>query len=218
MVCKWWNRIIIPHTTVCSTCNKIIKMYDTELWFTYPDDNICHGYYDENADYYSSLKKILQRKNILHLIPRLSSGLYLAAIKFGAKYILQINQYELLCIEFVKRNPGCLEWVYNQTELICIEAVKAGDYSLEHVRIKTREICLWSVKKSGYSLRWVEEFQDEEICLEAISNSPYMLDTVKVQTEAICLKAVELDGGNYQKSKHKPKPFVSKLLARTLGL
>ena len=41
LVCKLWKEIIFNHIQICGNCNKIIKMYDVELWFNLNQFYIC---------------------------------------------------------------------------------------------------------------------------------------------------------------------------------
>lgn len=42
VVCKKWTQIILQECAICSTCNKITKIYTTDIWSTDDNDVTCH--------------------------------------------------------------------------------------------------------------------------------------------------------------------------------
>ena len=82
------------------------------------------------------------------------------------------------CLEAVKDDSLCLQYVMNQTTEICLEAVKQNGMSLQYVREQTEEICLEAVKQNGMSLQYVRE-QTPEICMKAIKRYSRALAYVK---------------------------------------
>ena len=68
-VCKKWHELITNNMVKCITCNKIIKIYDTELYAT---DNYyleCHGYPLLRADTYEvAIVEVYDTKTFLKML------------------------------------------------------------------------------------------------------------------------------------------------------
>lgn len=172
LVCKTWYDIILKNSTICPTCNKVIKMYDTTLWNTDVDDGFCHGYYGYIEDY-KNLKFHMFDIRILKNFGRQCYGLCLAA---------------------VKRNARNLEYVTNQTEELCLIAVNACPDTIKYVKNQTEKICLKAIEINPVALQFIsEENQTENVCLQAVRNNGDTLKYVINQTDFICLEAVRSD-------------------------
>jgi hypothetical protein len=61
LVCKQWYNIVLKNSVICDSCNKIVKMYDKDLWITDTYDDVCHGYYGTLKSY-RILKQTLMKK------------------------------------------------------------------------------------------------------------------------------------------------------------
>src|ERR1700679_2167546 len=53
-VCKRWSNIIIKNSVICSTCGKIVKMYDKQIWLSNRNSKLCHAN-KYNVDYLSAI-------------------------------------------------------------------------------------------------------------------------------------------------------------------
>jgi hypothetical protein len=99
---------------------------------------------------------------------------------------------EKYCMDAVKKNGYCLQYVKNQIPDICLEAVRQDGYILKYVEKQTPELCMEAVKSSGGSLKYVLE-QTPELCMEAVKHDGCALQYVKNQTIELCRKAVKED-------------------------
>jgi len=205
LVCKRWNKLILMQSQICNTCNKIVKMYDDTLWFTYAEDKVCHGYYEDNLKKYNMYKSLLQYDydcKFLKIIERHSIGLCLWALKYNpdsTKYFkvrsdfltnvlvgntnrpnlygLEI-QTEDICLEIIKSTPHGIQYVKNQTEKLCLVAVTSSPMTLEYIleENKTKAVCLAAVKTNGVALYYVpKNMRTEKLCLTAVTNNGYAL-------------------------------------------
>ena len=206
IVCKDWYNAVLQNSIVCKDCNKIVKMYGTDLWFTDEDDSLCHGYYD-NLTKYKKIKEMINfNTKIVYKIDRFSIGLIfyitknykngniIDALKQKNMLDFWINNSENTSLMFVRYCGLALEYITDQTEEICIEAVKNNPEALKYVNFQTEKICLEAVKKNGSILKYVN-IQTDKICLEAmkycISSYDNPLKYVENQTEEICLEAIK---------------------------
>ena len=113
--------------------------------------------------------------------------------EYDLEKIISIDDFIILCINIVKKNPFSLKLIEHQTEEICLEAVRNDGFAIHFVKKQTEQICLEAVKQWKYALQFVKE-QTEQICLEAVKINGRSLMIVKEQTTEICLEAVKNDG------------------------
>ena len=45
IVCKHWYKIILPHSDICTICNKTIQVYGRIIWVTDPSTEVCHDFH-----------------------------------------------------------------------------------------------------------------------------------------------------------------------------
>ena len=208
IVCNKWFNIINDNSIICTTCNKLIKMYDIELWDNYENDydklimigrrcllNDSQYFTKFDADisgqpiqcireYTHFVDAIYYINNELcHIWPPLGDPTLMMVSK-------HINKYEF--IESILKDWKSFK-NFTKTEKLCLSAVKLNGFCLKYIIEQTENICLAAVKNNGYALLFVSR-QTENICLEAVKTYGLALQYVKVQTENICLEAVKNKG------------------------
>ena len=183
IVCKDWYNAVLQNSVTCKDCNKIIKMYDTDLWVSDDKDSFCHGYYGSLEDYNCLKHMINYTYKFLTKIDRFSTGLILYVIgkyynreitfmleqpKAKKMFEFCVNKSENMMLHIIKKYHEGLFYVKNQTEKICLQVVKNNGLALKYVLNQTENICLEAVKQDGDSLQYVKN-QTENICIEAIN-------------------------------------------------
>jgi len=158
-VCKKWYTIIFQNSIICKECNKIVKMYNKNLWISDADDSVCHGFYDDSDLYYYSatylytaLKGILSDDyTFMKKLKRQTIGLCLWAIKINADAINYIkNKDNEFYMKALKVNADCLQYILDPTYDMCLEAVKHNSTALKFVP---------------------EKYKDEKLCLAAVTHN-----------------------------------------------
>jgi hypothetical protein len=204
IVCKDWYNAVLQNSVICKDCNKIVKMYDTDLWVSDDKDSFCHGYYGSLEDYNCLKHMINYTYKFLTKIDRFSTGLILYVIgkcynreitfmleqpKAKKMFEFCVNKSENMMLHIIKKYHEGLFYVKNQTEKICLQVVKNNGLALKYVLNQTENICLEAVKNNGLALEYVLN-QTENICLEAVKQDGDSLQYVKNQTENICIEAI----------------------------
>jgi hypothetical protein len=163
LVCKHWQTTILEQSTICITCKKVTKIYDSEIWKTYTDDGMCHGYIGNDLGY--GYKRYMIDKNplVLQKFKHPTKALCKYAIKRDIRSIelvkhiaskLPVNYLESILnltniMGLVKNNGLYLKYVLqeNQTEELCILAIKACSFKnlpklLPYIKIWTEKILM----------------------------------------------------------------------------
>ena len=97
-----------------------------------------------------------------------------------------------ICLNAVKQNGLCLEFVQEQTPEICLKAIKQNTDALKYVKNQTFELCMEAVKRDGAALYHVK-IQTVEICEEAIKqdkSSIVFVDTSLFDFEIMLNKCI----------------------------
>jgi hypothetical protein len=236
LVCKQWYNYILKNSQTCTTCNKIVKIYDIELYSSDDGDIFCHSYYGPLEDY-KILKYILAYKPYFFKnIKRQTKSICLEAVKYSCnnfeyvrpEYITEelclkfiknkdylhedeiskLLQTEKVCIAIVRKSPYYLPLIKNKTTNVYMEAVIKDSSLLKYVKEQTKELCLIAVKQNGNALEHVIN-QTDEICLEAVKNNGNALQYVKKQTDEICLEAIKQNGNALQYVKKQTKEMCT---------
>ncbi len=163
LVCKSWQRTIMLKSHKCSTCNKITKIYNSDLWISDEDDDNdkCHNYCCSIEDF----NKLNDVVNNLF-----SNNQKIRTLK---KIIRLINNNEYMTFKIIRNDGQLIQYVHEQTEKLCLEAVKQDGNLLVFFNTNTQNdiICLEAVKQNGLALKYVV-IQTEQICMEAVKQNP----------------------------------------------
>jgi hypothetical protein len=200
ITCKKWYNLMLQKSKVCSHCNKITHMYDTQLWFnitnyTFNNKNLyCHQFYS-STEIFMTYKKILKNGCFQFINMRKCLSICLEAVNingFSLQYIPVQLQTENLCLQAITNDYRAFQYVYDQTEKICIHAIRKNVNAATYLTYQTEKICLEIVKKDGIYLEYIDN-KTEAICIEAVKNNykafKYVPDIYK--TENVCLEVVK---------------------------
>ena len=190
-ICKKQSDILLKKSIICNKCNKVIKIYDTTLWVTDDDDNLCHKFYgtiEELRGFKSDMIAIKTNPDYLQYITNPREKIILKAIKYDTntlRFVSEINQTENICLQAVTHNGNVLKYVINQTDKICLEAIKTYELLTEY---KWRKNCIYPTWDKKHCVH----------CIHPRTQKNNIFPLVKNKTEIICLEAVKYYGPNLQ--------------------
>jgi hypothetical protein len=223
LVCRQWYDNFKRNLLRCSTCHKVTKIYDKEIWATDEDDDYCHEYKGSTEEYKVLKDMIKFNPNIFQHIINQTHKLCEIAIsetKYNIEHIREEFKDSKICLmiakslnfahhipkhmfnenlylEIVKINSGYLSQIPEdkRTYEICLEAVKNCGSILSEISRQTNELCLEAVKKYGSALAYVHD-KTFEICMEAIKQNPEALRFVPQEflNAEICENVVTRSG------------------------
>jgi hypothetical protein len=212
LVCKQWYDNFKRNLLRCSTCHKITKIYDKEIWAT-DDDEYCHEYKGTTEEYKVLKDMIKFIPYFFNKIPKQTHKLCEMAINLDNNNIQYVrNEFKDNKICFMIAKLGYIMCIPKEvvTEDMYIEVVKYNGYlftSIPKTKI-TPLICLEAVKKSGDILRHINE-QTEELCLEAVRQYGRALEYVNHKTYSICMEAIKQNSSAF---KYVPNTFLTEEL------
>lgn len=211
LVCKKWYNIIIPNSSKCSKCNKIIQMYNTILWIS--DNDITNNTYIIKGAYIKG-KYISECEFYDIVVPRLDNLCNNATILIDNichGYYGNFKTYRTHK-EILSRNYNYLRNIKRQSTGLCLFAIRIDKNAIIHVRNLTEEICLQFIKFYYPDLECTfsnAKTKIEDYYVECVTKHGPHLEYIHNQTGKICLNAVmahKCDGQcilKYVKEEHK---------------
>lgn len=94
-VCKKWHQLIKNNSIKCTQCNKISKIYDTELYVTNDYYLECHG-----RPLYKNIYKLTSFK-----IPGIKDLVRICKIYKDKNFVITINKKGIRCIMSLSFDP-----------------------------------------------------------------------------------------------------------------
>lgn len=81
------------------------------------------------------------------------------------------ENYNLFCLEVVRRDARAVLLLSDPTEESCIQAINKDARVFKYLENKSETICLHAVKKDGMLLKYVK-VQTPEMCMIAMEQNP----------------------------------------------
>ena len=209
IVCKKWYDIIIKNCVICSTCKKIVKMYETDLWTSdndiedmlyikkgniYQRDNdrtfIIPTSYDHSLDYKNDDGDVSNKcNNITRAIDTICHGHY-----------EDIEQYRFTK-QMLSVNYNYLRNIERQTTGVCLFAIRVNKNAVLHIKNFNQEIYLHYIDfyhpeiyvNMEHNLDEKVEFAKqliEKLYIEKITWKSEWIKYIHNQTEKIQLEVV----------------------------
>lgn len=232
IVCKQWQQILLKSSHKCKKCNKVVKMYDTILWYTDKTNEICHGFYDKTYTlswhdkyryYRDYLPEIRQCKalcldavnsygdNLQHIIKQYrSSDLYFNAISKTPSSIQYIDKSELtkcIIMHALRKDGMVLEFIdkEQQTQEIITTALKQNGLALQFVKVPITNIMIYTaLKQNGLAIEFIPKEQRLSFIIKALKTNGNAIRTIppEERTKQLCIRALQ---SNIEAAKHVPE-------------
>jgi hypothetical protein len=188
LVCKLWHKLTLQNSYVCKTCNKIVKVYDKEIWAYDKEDEYCHEYKGKLKDYRTFKKMVVYDVEYFKLLE---------------------NPPKKICEILVENNIDTIKYVRDEfkTKKICLMLAThlSNNYYSKFIppNMLTEELCYEMIKVDGFNFEIIpEHLCTDELCWKAVQlkrNSAFRF--LKNKTVENCTEAVKLHESNI---KHVP--------------
>lgn len=89
------------------------------------------------------------------------------------------TNYNLFCLEVVRRDARAVLLLSEPTEESCIQAINKDVRVFKYLENKSETLCLEAVKKDGMLLKHVEK-QTPEMCMIAMEQNPESIAFFKI--------------------------------------
>ena len=118
------------------------------------------------------------------------------ALKSDFKNVKYIRNIELMSgskfLEFVKKDPYCIEHIKNQTEEMQLLAVNHSGYLLRHCANPSLNVIMIGIKKAPYSIKYLTI--DENMLYDLVKNDPSLIEHTNELPEGIYCEVLKKNG------------------------
>ena len=221
IVCKEWQKIMLTSSYVCKKCHKIVKMYDTILWYSNKKNNLCHEYYDKIYTLPSYDKHIFFRDNFQHIRqckalcidvikddyrnlryiikPYRVKEIFLVATECNPLSIQYLDKTELtkeLMINALRKNGMVLRFIPKERQLqeIITTALKQNGLALQYVMVPITDIMIYTaIKQNGLSLEFIPEEFRMKFIIKALKTNGNTIKLIppEQRTKELCVRALQ---------------------------
>ena len=101
------------------------------------------------------------------------------------------DEFQSLCLHYLKTIPDLLCYIDNQTESMCFEALRCDSKVFKYVKNKTKSLCTYATIKHGTNLEFVpEKYKTSELCSMAVCNMGSAIRYAHTQPIELCKLAI----------------------------